>query len=220
MAKHKYKVVCNGSMLGQHIMNTFYYQSIFELLDDDLPFAGAMGVATNFKQEVWDTAWRGLVSSDYSLTNITVTPLTTDFKPIYTMPYVLSVSEAGGGSSENFGARACVNIHFNLKSQGILEGVSAPKRGYVAIAGLEKDHAEDGKLKQTFWADPTAAYGKLAEKFTENLQELNGLTVWQPIRARQAEVIGTNLAMWTGVAEIVGASVDPVVSFRRSRKQS
>lgn len=213
-----YRVDLNGALEGQVIKNTLYYKSEVELLPDVFPSMGAAAVAANVYQEIWSLGMKQTVSQNYTLNNIQVMPYNELFELIYSMPYTLSVIETGEITGDCMPPSTAVNIHFNLKAMSATAAMLAPKRGYVAIAGIGESRQASGLLVSTFWNDPLSGFGLLAQKLGENLQEITPPMVWVPVRMRPTSAGGATLVKWLGTAEVMDAYVQPVLSNRRSRK--
>jgi hypothetical protein len=217
MSKY-FKLVVNGSMLGQDVKNTFYYQSPVELLGELFPSMGAQQLAEQFVEEVWHSGWQGVVNETYWLESLDIYPLTEGFELIYSLPYTHAVNENGSGAGDNLGPAAVVNIKFNLGAMNAAQGLIAPKRGYVAISGVSESQADGGRLLATYYNSPLSGYGKLADKISSNLESVTPPAIWFPVRMKAIKNPITGGTLFSGVSDVQSAVVNPVISFRRSRK--
>ncbi len=213
-----YEVHLNGMQNGKRSRSTLYYKSESDFLADFIPMMGAEGLAQNIKQEIWDLAMQETLCEDYTLLNIEVVPMNFRFETWYTLPYILPVNESGGRSGDSLPPSACVNIKFNLGAVNALQSPFVPKRGYIALAGVSEAVQDNGIITTAFWNDPEAEYGKIARKLSENIQELTPPAIWVPVRMRRGSLTVEGIQKFLGAVEVAGATVDHVISNRRSRK--
>ncbi len=217
-----YKVVLNGRLHGQDIKNILWYRTGIGFDIGGLTLGGAKELADNVEQEVWRFAWKQAVSREYMLQTIEVYPINDNFQLAYSMPYSKNVNETGERiGSGTFSPAACVNIKFNLESVPIGQNFLAPKRGYIAVAGITEDDCNpDGTIKQALFFSPDTPWGKLAEKLSSNLENVLPPVVFFPVRVRLVDNPVSSAPLFLGWADVQGAVVDYNVSWRRSRRPS
>lgn len=213
-----YKVVTNGTLLGQDIRNTFYYRTGIGFDVEGLTIGGAAELAQEFKDEVWAGGWQDTVSNEFMLQSIEVYPINDTFQLVYSLPFILPVNETGDVSGEVISPAACVNIRFNLESQLLGLNLTAPKRGYVAIAGVVEGQSTGGLLNSGFFDNDLQHYGKLAKALARNIESLVPPCIWYPVRVRLYDNPIGNNPLFLGWADVSDGVVKREVSWRRSRR--
>lgn len=210
-----YKVVLNGSCMGQDIKNVLYYRSGLGVDVSGLTLAGTQALAGNIKQEIWPKM-KVLMPDNYTLETIDVSAINDEFQLVYQMPYSEVVQQAGTDPGAIAGPAACMNIKFNLEPTSIVNGIKPPSRGYVAIGPVSPlAIQEDGYFLPAHMTSPamTAFLGALAGNVE---QVLPVAFVWFPIRLKQSRILG-GLVHWEAYSDIKGAVLSRRASFRRSR---
>lgn len=212
-----YKVQLNGEVLGQHICNNLFYRTGVGIDLDGLTVGGAAELAAGVKDKVWSKMKASLPSS-YTLQDITVYPFHDgSFDLMFQNPYTLNVGESATANMQTDGPAQCAIIKFNLEPTTILpNGVKPPKRGYVAFGPISSSAIDDsGHIVSEVLNDPMNELMQVAKAMSENIENLLPPVIWYPIRVHQDSVLG--LLKITSFADISGASVRRLASFRRSR---
>lgn len=216
-----YEVVLNGSYKGKDNKNSLYYRTAYDPAGGALGFGGASELAEEVIQEIVP-AFLDLKPAEYLLESIDVYPRNNLFELLYQLPYKKPVNLPGtswssaGGTD---GPALAVNVRFNLEPTLVgLQTLTAPKRGYVAVGPCNSSWIDDaGKLSDTLFNNAEEAFGRLAAKLSENLESIDPPCLWFPIRVSK-HYGALNAFLGWGWADISSASVDPYVSFRRSRR--
>lgn len=213
-----YKLVTNGQYNGQDIKNMFYYRTGVGIDVGGLTLGGAEDLAENFRDEVWGPGMSEILPSGYLLQSIDVYPINDTFQLVYSLPYHLAVDEPGKLGTDVVAPSACVNIRFNLENIAG-PGLGVPKRGYVAIGPvLEEDFDVNGNLETGVFSNPLSGYNLAASKMSANIESLTPPVIWYPIRVRINRIPVVGGVLWTGYADIVSATIDRRMSWRRSRR--
>lgn len=216
-----YKVVLDGVHLGVDIRNTLYYRLGVGFDLAGITLWGADIVAEEVKQEVWDAAWKDCVSTNYQLQKISVYPIDDNFRLVYNMPYILDVQEYGKANGDDLSPAQTVNIKFMLEPQRFPAALITPKRGYLSVSGLIENFQENGVMKDEFIYQPLQWFHKLARKLSENLETIDPLpAIFYPVRIRQIDNPLSTQPLAVGYSDIKAAYVDPVLSWRKSRRLS
>lgn len=214
-----YKVVLNQTASGVKMQTILYYRTAPGAILDGLLFGGAEAVANNVKQEIWDNPMKQYCPTGHVLDDISVYVLDDLFTLNYSLPFVLAVGEAGTRATPNFSPGAVINVRFNLEPLIGANILLGPRRGYVALPSVAEEWVlGSGLLDPAILGNALHSVRLLAQKLTENLQELTPPMLWYPIRVRVIRNPITGSPLWTGYADIKGSSIDEVVSWRRSRK--
>lgn len=210
-----YKLVMNGQASGQDIKNVFYYRTGPGVDIGVFDFAGAAALAGNFKQEVWSKI-KELLTNEYQLETIDVSPINDEFQLVYQMPYSLAVSESGLYDGASYGPAACMNIKFVLEPTTILNGIKPPSRGYVALGPIGASMVDEaGYILTGQLTGPNMV--NLLAAVAQNLEQVLPVPAsWWPIRLKQSRILG-GLIHWESFADIKGAVCSRRASFRRSR---
>lgn len=164
-----YKVDLNGNFEGVHFKNVLWYASNVEAatgFTGDLIISSAEAIARSVQTHVWNTHWKNVVPTTYTLDNITVYPYNDVFELIYQLPYVLTVNETGTVTDHPTLPPACTaNLKFNLRPNLIdFPGFPAPKRGWVKIGPVLESYVnDDGTLSQPGYE----AYANIANHLAE-----------------------------------------------------
>jgi len=212
-----YKLIVNGTLKGQDIKNIFYYRTGIGVDVGGIALGGAPELAQEFYDEVWPS-WKAAVSNLYTLEQIEVYPINATFQLAYSLPHIKLVQETGTVPGELFSPAACVNIRFNLESMPITQIITAPKRGYVAIAGVTEGQVTDGLLDMGFFNNDINSFKALGNKLAQNIESVLPPVIFFPIRVKLVDNPLADSPLWTGYADIAGATVTRSVSWRRSRR--
>ena len=210
-----YKVVLNGSAQGQDIKNILYYRSGIGVDVSGLTFAGAEALAGNVKQELWP-ALQNILSVNYTLESIDVSPINDEFQLAYQMPFSLAVGELGLSPGAIMGPAACLNFKFNLEPTSILNGIKPPSRGYIALGPVAANLVgNDGYVASTFYNSTDV--DDVCAALAQNIEQLLPVAfVWYPVRLKQSRILG-GLVHWESYSDIKGCVLARRASFRRSR---
>lgn len=210
-----YRVVMNGSASGQDIKNILYYRIGVGIDLSLFDFAGAEALAGAVKDQVW-SKMKAVLTNEYRLDTIDVSPINDEFELVYQMPFSLTVNEPGEEVGASYGPACCANFKFVLEPTNILNGIKPPSRGYVAVGPIPASNVlEDGFLNPPVMAG--VAYTGLRSALAQNLEVLLPVpTIWYPIRLKQTRILG-GLIHWESFADIKGCVVSRRASFRRSR---
>lgn len=214
-----YKVVMHGSFQGSTIDNILYYRTLPGLNIIDFAFGGAGLLAANVAQEVWRDGLRHAVPVGFVMLEISVYVLDDTFHLAIGLPFTLTVGEPGLANTPAFSPAACINVRFNLEPLTGANILLGPRRGYVAIGPtLEGDVDTNGVIPSTLLNDVNWGVNKAGTSMVTNLESFSPPLIWFPIRVRIIRNPITGGPLWTGFADIEAFSVDPVASWRRSRK--
>lgn len=214
-----YKVVLNGTFQGQAIVNVLYYRTAPGLNIVDFVFGGAGLLTANVIQEVWRDGLRHALPTGYTLVDINTYVLEDDFVLGISLPFTQTVGETGLVAVEAFAPSACINVRFQL---GVILGtaiLTSPRRGYIALGPVSEAYvSSDGRVPNSLIVDPTWGFNVAGAALVQNLESFSPPIIWFPIRAKVIRNPITGGALWTGFADVDGYSIDPVASWRRSRK--
>lgn len=214
-----YKVVLHGSVSGQDVDNILYYRTGVGVDVSGLTLGGAEELATQVRSEIWNEPMYNAMSTAYELVSIIVYPINEDFQLVYSSPFELPVNEVGSLSGPIMTPMSCINIKFNLERVLVGDDLLAPTRGYVAVGPVREQDIDDaGRIVGSLFNNPENYFKVLADALSANLENALPPVIWFPVRVRiQRNPISGN-ALWTGYADISSAAVQPVMSFRRSRR--
>ena len=208
-----YTVSLRGQYAGQAIVNVLHYRLFADLGLLEWNYAGAELLAQGVRDTVWTPGLKQMVPTGYELVDIHVTPRDNEFKPIYQLPFTLPVNEDGLASGDVAGPASCIIGRFQLEPTSLLNGLVAPKRGYLAIGPVLEDWI-DGSGRLT-----DAAMDNLAPqmaKFSDNVVTLIPPAIFFPIRVKTTKLVG-GLITLEGYADVSNCQVRRIASFRRSR---
>lgn len=214
-----YKVVLSGSFQGQSIVNVLYYRTAPGLNIIDFVLGGAGLLTANVIQEVWRDGIRHALPSGYSLLEVSTYVLEDDFVLGIALPFTQTVGEPGLVIVEAFAPAACINVRFQLGAIIGTAVLTAPRRGYVALGPVAQDYVTpDGKVPNSLITDTAWGFNVAGAAMAQNLESFSPPLVWFPIRAKVIRNPITGGPLWTGFADVDGFTIDPVASWRRSRK--
>lgn len=208
-----YTVAMRGQYAGQAITNVLYYRLFADLGLLEWNYAGAELLAQGVRDTVWTPGLKNMVPTGYELVDITVSPRDNEFKPIHQLPFTLPVNENGAAAGDVAGPASCIIGRFQLEPTTIVNGLVAPKRGYLAVGPVIED-----------WIDGTgrltdAAMANLAPqmaKFADNVATAIPPALFFPIRVKTKKLLG-GLITLEGYADVSNCQVRRIASFRRSR---
>ena len=213
-----YKVVMNGALLGQDIKNMLYYRTFVNFDISGFTMAGAQELAESVRDHVW-ADWKNVVSPSYTLESIDVYPLSDNLQLMYQLPTTLDVHEEGAhGGGDNLPPSAAMNIKFGLEPKLIGDNLFAPKRGYIAIAGMLEGDWNAGRMVGTFAEEINPGSFRAHVKarcntLSNDLPYTLDPVAWAPIRFKRS-VFG----LIEGWADIQSASYSEKLRWRRSRE--
>ena len=210
-----FKLVMNGSCMGQDIRNIFYYRSGVGIDMSGLPLAGAPAVAANWVQEVWPKV-KAFMPNQYTLDTVDVSPINNEFELIYQMPVSEFVGEPGAQTNPTFGIASCAIFKFRLEPTSILNGIKPPSRGYVALGPLPGGWCmEDGYIDANVMSSPLIS--ELCAAISSNVEQVLPVPQsWFPVRLKVNRILG-GLVHWESYSDISGCVMSRRYSFRRSR---
>lgn len=217
-----YKVVLKGSCQGQAINNILYYRNGIGVDISGLTVGGTKEVADAVKAIVW-TGLKEVLPDSYQLQQIdSYVYGDQDFNLIYQNPYTVGVQENGLIPVDTHpmnGPAPCAILKFILESHvALVNGIGAPKRGYLAIGPIVDDWIEDdGSLKldtprQLIWDAVCAVMANNVETI------LPIPAVFFPIRVHMFKVGPLFPLKIVGWADIQAAVMRHFCSYRRSRQ--
>jgi hypothetical protein len=134
----------------------------------------------------------------------------TDFLPAFTSPISRDVNHPGLRNEATDGPATCAIIRFTLARGALTAGLHKPRRGYLAKGPVPSAWISDGMV-----LGEQDRFNDLADVLAQPISAgLAGANPFQPRRYGEKQVGPVTLR---GFADVIGASVRPLASFRRSR---
>jgi len=243
MADGIYKVTLKVRMLGQAMVNTFWYRSVLEgVFASDLLIDGASALGKSFLDHVWVGLLRDRMPSFAFCDGVSVMGYNDQFELLYNntiqvAPDVADAVGAGGGTEIYLPIANCVNIAFSLKNRLIANPfLKPPSKGLVAFSPVVEGQAgNDGTLNDAGVNGWQPVADKLAEALPWDFVDTEmPFTGWQvnlglpgafvPIRAKTWDfktpqiLGGITVLKHIETVDIESAHVRKLLGYRRSRR--
>lgn len=199
-----YKVVVQGTAMGQDINNILYYSTATpDVVSWDADAAAELGQDV---ADAWVETALPLLPAEYSFSGTVVSMVNEDGVTI--SPFTVPVADTGtGGSASAIGTVAQVLIYkFNCNPATLVNAHPVPRRSYIAFGPMLESQINPGGQIAT-----PAGFQTMGDAlFTQG--HLVGAANLVPYRV--GRTVGSTQA---GVGRVVSGIVRPFSSFRRSR---
>jgi len=215
------RVALQGQQANQQIINILWYRPATDFGSGSLFYDALAAVAEAVYEQIWNPGgdgsgppWdlRSLMPNTYTLDNIQVDGYDDAYALVSSAPFVRTVNEAGGLSTETNGPTTCVIMRAQLEPV-LGPGIGLPKRGYIALSPVPDVAIDDGGQLTTTWLDRYDDFGDL---IGQNLETTVPLMSYFPIRVRLTRVLGLiTVITWKDVSDFHPRQS---VSFRKSRQ--